>query len=1085
MNTSTLLIQSEKSDNHSMGTGFVVHQDSYGSYILTCAHVVKQVVTPKIAKIDLAVEIKKVDEVIDLALLYVKGLFLTPFELQVNKCNSRDVELLGFSSFGGEEYQGKPRAATILGEKITMIGREENFTYYKWQVIAKDQHEIEHGNSGAPLVCKESGKVIAVMTNNRSVKQGFAVSIEHLQELWKDMPSFLLEGIGSPFVGLSAFTLEESHLFFGRDKEISEIVDKLKEENILAVVGDSGSGKSSVIKAGVLPKCIEGILESDAEDKRAFYFIDTRPTKNPFEELSNSIDAISKNLKLTLNDIVSLKEAIKSGESSKILTVFQSIFQQEKVMLFLYIDQFEELFTLCTDKKLRQQFLKTITYLSNHQTSKLVIKVVLTMRRDYYNLVSDYTKFYQLIDKQKYTLHRMKDKALKECIVQPLRKTSISSAEVNTFADFVVQDMGDKSSELALLQIALTQTWNHKKNGISLLESYRDVRGVSGALEKLATDTIKVLEDEKKELLKVIFIRLVKVRDQGAITRRIADRSEFSKEEWILVQRLSSALDSEGNLATQYRVKLGRLLNIRGEDNSETVELVHEALITQWSVYQDWLNEVPRPLKKTHDSVIEKNKLYREKSSNKYLLIGVDLEEGEKLLSPSYREYLSQSEEEYIDESQVQRKLKFWYKVIVVAFLLAVILFLYFRDTPMSIKELQQRIETSERGRYSKDNNYINLVLVDSESSTKIDKKLILKKLIKISPNIAQGSERNYWLKRVDVMEDSRLDELSNVLLFEAYVSKGNAFFYKAMNKEAISAYSEAIKINPKEEYLYQYIGNAYSYMQEYEKSIVFYKKLLKYKPRNQEAYFSMGNSYNLMAQSFKMLGDNKYITQSNIAIETFQKLLKINPNHEYAYNGIGIAYVNLNKQVEAIHAFKKVVEINPKNFSTYYSIGLAYSYLGQYKESETYYKKALAINPKYEPIYNSLISQYRYLNETEKTIEYYKKYLKVNFKNNMLYMALFEYQLTNNREFDSVGEEQYIKQFKIYSYIYVQYEMLKILSNIYMGKDVNINEWQNKYRGIPLSWSFTQEDIWVDNMADGKVKTKLIEALNIFKNHR
>jgi len=659
MNTSTLLIQSQQQDNYTMGTGFVIHQDSFGSYVLTCAHVIEEVKVPKIDGFDVEVKSKGSKETLDLALLYVKGLFKTPFELQMRQCETDDVQLIGFSLFSKDKYQGKIRDATILGDKVTLKGISQGTEYAAWQIVTKNKYEIEHGNSGGPLLCQKSGKVIGVMSNNKDGKYGgYAIAIEHLRDIWEDIPPFLFESDDeneSPFVGLSAFGIEQSHLFFGREQETQEIIEKLKKEDLIAVVGDSGSGKSSVIKAGVIPQYLNGSL--DGEEDSNFYLIDTRPAKNPFNELSYSMSKIAEEFKLEFNDINQIKIAIRSKNSESVLNGLEQIFKKEHSTLLIYIDQFEELFTLCEDE-VQKEFIEVLLYLLNNQTSNLRIKIIFTMRRDYYNLISEYEEFFQLTQASKYTLRRMQNEQIKECIEKPLERTFIPKERIRPFAKAVLQDMGDKSSELALLQIALTQTWKHKQDyENNLLRTYHEIGEVSGALAKLAQDTWSILDPIEQRILKYIFIRIIQPGETGGVTRRLADKEEFSEDAWHLAQKLSSALDSNGNIASEKNARLGRLLKIKGKDG-KVVELTHEALVGQWPMYQRWLKEVNKNhLKRIHDRVIEKTKSYQLNQKKKFLLMGYELEESMKLLEDGYRDYLSADEIAYIEKSCSQEKM--------------------------------------------------------------------------------------------------------------------------------------------------------------------------------------------------------------------------------------------------------------------------------------------------------------------------------------------------------------------------------------------------------------------------------------------
>jgi hypothetical protein len=180
---------------------------------------------------------------------------------------------------------------------------------------------------------------------------------------------------------------------------------------------------------------------------------------------------------------------------------------------------------------------------------------------------------------------------------------------------------------------------------------------VSGALAKLADNTWQVLSSAEKKILQHIFIRIIKPSDTGGVTRRLADRDEFSADAWNLAQKLSSALDREGSMASEKNAQLGRLLKIKG-DEGKVLELTHEALIHQWPKYQIWLKQVSKDnLKRTHDYVIEQNKIYQAHGKAfKFRLRGYELEQSEKLLDEKYKEYLSEEEIAFIEKSVFYRR---------------------------------------------------------------------------------------------------------------------------------------------------------------------------------------------------------------------------------------------------------------------------------------------------------------------------------------------------------------------------------------------------------------------------------------------
>lgn len=279
MNDLILLIQSQNTNNKAMGTGFVIHSDEDGSFVLSCYHVLKSVGEARIE--DYEVTVIAQHKVYDLAVLYVKGLCdKKPFALKETSLQDNQdkaVSLIGYRNFSGNEYRQNTRKAKLFDKGMH---REGKFNFEVWEIIAEKDNYILRGYSGSPLILNH--QVIGVMTNKEQADRGFATSIKHLATFWEGMPKGLLlqESRQNPFVGLSSFTQKTKTFFFGRDKEIKEISIKLEQSSFLAVVGDSGSGKSSIIKAGVIPHYLE----------KKSYILELRPANNPYIELSNQLE---------------------------------------------------------------------------------------------------------------------------------------------------------------------------------------------------------------------------------------------------------------------------------------------------------------------------------------------------------------------------------------------------------------------------------------------------------------------------------------------------------------------------------------------------------------------------------------------------------------------------------------------------------------------------------------------------------------------------------------------------------------------------------------------------------------------------
>ncbi len=192
------IVNIESVINKSFGTGFVIHRDTNGVYILTCKHVLEDVAHPMIEEVVAKVVAK--GDFIDMVVLYVSKLQIEAMPLQEECCHNLKVEVIGFSNFNKASLQKEHIDATLYKEHVELHAKEGQEVYSVRKIKAQDGFNFERGNSGSPVICKKTKRVIAMISNKEGSSLAYAVNIENLKKVWKDAPSeMFVETIAKPF----------------------------------------------------------------------------------------------------------------------------------------------------------------------------------------------------------------------------------------------------------------------------------------------------------------------------------------------------------------------------------------------------------------------------------------------------------------------------------------------------------------------------------------------------------------------------------------------------------------------------------------------------------------------------------------------------------------------------------------------------------------------------------------------------------------------------------------------------------------------------------------------------------------------
>ena len=335
-----------------------------------------------------------------------------------------------------------------------------------------------------------------------------------------------------PFKGLASFGIADAQYFFGRERLVAELVARLVGAPLLGVVGPSGSGKSSVLQAGLLPAIAGGVLPGSEGWTQAVI----RPGEHPLRELSGALADLG-------DDRVSV----------------------------LAVDQFEETFTTCRDEQQRAAFIARLAQRARVGDERGI--VVLAVRADYYGRCAAYPELASLLAANHVLVGAMQRDELRRAVECPALRVGLRvEAEL---ADALVADVEHEPGALPLLSTALLELWQRRDGRRLRHAAYEHTGGVRGAVARLAEESFRELDHAQQTIARSVLMRLVGLGEQSAVERRRVPLDEFATEQSENVARVFALFTDR------------RLLTV----SAGTVEVAHEALLREWPRLGAWIEK--------------------------------------------------------------------------------------------------------------------------------------------------------------------------------------------------------------------------------------------------------------------------------------------------------------------------------------------------------------------------------------------------------------------------------------------------------------------------------------------------------------
>ena len=367
----------------------------------------------------------------------------------------------------------------------------------------------------------------------------------------------------SPYKGLAAFQPEDAARFYGRDELVATLVSRLDHERVLVVGGPSGSGKSSAVRAGLVPAIGAGAISGSERWPVALF----TPRSNPAAELSYQLTKLAR--AMTQLSGQPLSDTFLTRDAGEVRYLADTVTSVSGGLL-LVIDQFEELFTL-NGRNEQEAFVDLLAELADPVDSR--VRVVIAVRADFYGTCATFPWLASRITNNQVLVGPMTRSELRVAIERPAIEAALRLEE--GLVDAVLDDGGDEAGALPLVSHAMAETWRRRSGSLLTIDGYRAAGGVAGAIsqtvEALYQDSF---DDAEREACRRLMLRLVTPGEGASDTRRRVPVDDLAFDETPDVI----------NKVAERMIDV-RLLTI----DRDTIEIAHEALLGSWPRLRRWI----------------------------------------------------------------------------------------------------------------------------------------------------------------------------------------------------------------------------------------------------------------------------------------------------------------------------------------------------------------------------------------------------------------------------------------------------------------------------------------------------------------
>jgi WD40 repeat protein/energy-coupling factor transporter ATP-binding protein EcfA2 len=568
----------------------------------------------------------------------------------------------------------------------------------------------------------------------------------------------------NPFPGLRPFTIEESHLFFGREGQNEEILQKLSENNFCAVIGSSGSGKSSLIYCGLIPVLYGGFIAKAGSHWEIFT---TRPGNSPITNLAHSLSRMDSGSDKEAETSTAIINSTLRSSSYGLVEAIRNLNKEQK-NIFLLIDQFEELFRYKKTGNSQETFNESESFVKllveAVNQSEQPIYVVITMRSDFIGECSQFYELTEMINDSNYLVPQMTRDDFRKAIEGPI---AVGGAEIEPqLVQQLLNEVGDNPDQLPILQHALMRTWdfwieNTNQDRPISISDYEGIGKMEKALSEHANEAFDELTGNEKTICEKLFKTIT---EKGNDNRGIRHPTRVAE-----IAAISKATPAEViNVIEPFRARGRSFLTPAADiplDKDSIIDLSHESLMRIWNRLKLWVEEEYNAVQ-MYLRLCESAELYQKGKTGLWrppdLQLAVNWKEKQeptlewaKRHNPAFERamvYLKTSDEEYKAEEENKLKLqkrtlrrtRVFALVLGVAAVIALGLTLYSRTLQVKAQK-QEEIAINERAEAEKqrENAEQQRKIAQEKEKEALEQKEEADNQRKIAENQRQLAERN------------------------------------------------------------------------------------------------------------------------------------------------------------------------------------------------------------------------------------------------------------------------------------------------------------------------------------------------------